>query len=196
MGIEELRVRYDRLHRTTSSINELMPVLMEYGRLCESITELGVHIGQSTTAFLMAQPDELRSIDFKVQPQLYELFEIARLEVDDGGSKPPLWGYRLEDTYWEFCKADSRTINIPKTDLLFIDTTHEYEHLKTELERHYGQVRTWIMLHDTISYGEIGEIPDSRGIMPAIEEFLAEHPEWKMGSHLKYNNGLMILKRV
>lgn len=196
MGLAELKVRYDRLFHTPSSINELMPILMEYARLCESVTELGVDIGQSTTAFLMAQPDSLRSIDLEIHPQLNELFAMGTLEIDDAAGQPPLWGFRMEDTLWEFCKADSRQVNIPKTDLLFIDTIHEYEHLKTELERHHSQVRTWIMLHDTISFGEIGEIPDSRGIMPAIEEFMVAHPEWRMLSHLRYNNGLFIMKRV
>jgi hypothetical protein len=35
-----------------------------------------------------------------------------------------------------------------------------------------------------------------RGLWPAVEEFLAEHPEWKIEKRYTNNNGLTILCRI
>jgi hypothetical protein len=36
----------------------------------------------------------------------------------------------------------------------------------------------------------------NRGVWPAIEEFLAAHPEWILKERFTNNNGLTILQRV
>ena len=35
-----------------------------------------------------------------------------------------------------------------------------------------------------------------KGLWPAVEEFLIEHPEWKLKERYTHNNGLTILQRV
>jgi len=98
---------------------------------------------------------------------------------------------------------------------LFIDTWHVYGHLKRELARWHSSVRKYIALHDTEIDGLRGEtlrnkwnptqqsfetgIPVdeiTKGLQPAIAEFLADHPEWTMLAHYRNNNGLTILARV
>src|SRR5262249_732802 len=81
------------------------------------------------------------------------------------------------------------------TDMLFIDTWHVYEQLRHELALHAGKVRRYLVFHDTTTYGESGEEPGSRGLWPAIEEFLREHPEGSLAAHYEHNNGLTILAR-
>jgi predicted O-methyltransferase YrrM len=180
-----LQERYDRLCATPSSINELLPVLRRYAEQCGSIAEFGVDIGQSTTAFLMAQPKRLISIDVVRKPELDELFGLLH-----GDSY-------IYKTQWFFRLLDSLMCTIPEVDMLFIDSSHCYDHIKSELERHHAQVRRWIICHDTIAYGEFGEAgPPQVGIVPAIEEFLATHPEWIEKEHLKYNNGLLVMERT
>ncbi len=102
-----------------------------------------------------------------------------------------------------------------KTDLLFIDTWHVYGHLKRELDRWNTYANKYIILHDTTVDGEVGEsarhkwdIPKQmlesglsreeieRGLWPAVEEFLALHPEWKLKERYTNNNGLTVLERV
>jgi hypothetical protein len=35
-----------------------------------------------------------------------------------------------------------------------------------------------------------------RGIWPAIQEHLDEHPEWRLAARFTHNNGLTVLERV
>jgi predicted O-methyltransferase YrrM len=87
--------------------------------------------------------------------------------------------------------------------------------MRRELAHHQGNVRRFIVLHDTEIDRTDGEsvrdkhdIPResaefgyteaeiARGVWPAIEEFLAVHPEWEMAEHLENNNGLTVLRRL
>src|SRR5262249_50913089 len=118
-------------------------------------------------------------------------------------------------------EADVLKIEIEPTDLLFIDTWHVYEQLKCELMLHAGKALRFIALHDTETFGELGEDPARvrlawsineavrrrvglrlfrgiarrRGLRPAVEEFLGNHPEWRLAEHFENNNGLTILAR-
>ena len=58
---------------------------------------------------------------------------------------------------WDFFVADTRQLEIEETDLLFIDTWHDYLQLKKELFRHSNKVKKYIILHDTVFYGFINE---------------------------------------
>jgi len=101
------------------------------------------------------------------------------------------------------------------TDLFFIDTWHIYGQLKRELARWHSVVSTYIILHDTTVDAEFGETVRSglnaveqskssgfpleeitKGLWPAVEEFLAAHPEWILEHRYTNNNGLTILRRV
>jgi len=56
-------------------------------------------------------------------------------------------------------------------------------------------VRKYLVFHDTTTYGEVGQVPGSRGLWPAIEEFLGENSEWTLSARVQNNNGLTILAR-
>lgn len=102
-----------------------------------------------------------------------------------------------------------------RPDLIFIDTWHVYGQLKRELELFSQWSQKYIIMHDTTVdeiYGEslrermdilkqhreigfpIDEI--TKGLWPAIIEFLEKHPEWKLEKRYTNNNGLTILSRV
>jgi len=70
MTLEE---RFNKLKATPSSINEHLDTLRNYASRCESVAEFGVDIGQSTTAFLMAQPKRLISVDTCRRPEIDEI---------------------------------------------------------------------------------------------------------------------------
>ena len=86
-------------------------------------------------------------------------------------------------------------MEIEPTDLLFIDTFHVYQQLRRELELHADRVRRFIALHDTTTFGETGEHESSRGLWPAIVEFLAGSSQWRVAARYHNNNGLTILER-
>lgn len=84
---------------------------------------------------------------------------------------------------------------IQDCDMLFLDvdphTAYYYSQL---LEIHSPYVTRFIVLHDTIVYGK--EFNGQPGLIPAVEEFLASNPEWKIAHHHDKQNGLMVLSRV
>lgn len=198
-----LAERYDHLCKTPSSINEHLPVLRHYAYKVQRVAEFGVDIGQSTTAFLMAAPEILYSYDVALHPELAELTRCMEPRGEIGlptlksGEGFFLVNWQSDKlTRWNFLLDDSRTCNIPEVDLLLIDSSHYYDQVKTELSRHHQQVRQFIICHDTVSFGELGEDGRQRGILPAIREFQSAHPEWVEREHLSNNNGLLVLERT
>jgi hypothetical protein len=96
---------------------------------------------------------------------------------------------------FEFKLGDSRTVDIDTTDLLFIDTFHSGIQLWEELTRHHRSVRRWIVLHDTITFGETGENGEP-GLMSAVKSFVTEFPQWSIVAEYLNNNGLTVLGRA
>jgi GT2 family glycosyltransferase len=173
----ELAERYRRACLTPSDIHEHLPLLCALARGCGHVAELGTRTGVSTTAFLFAQPDRLDCYDRVRYPQVEELARLAGR------------------TQFRFRQADVLTVDIEETDLLFIDTRHVYEQLCQELRRHGPKARRYIVLHDTTTFGERGEAPDSRGLWPAVQEFLAEG-HFALERRYENNNGLTVLRRA
>lgn len=173
-------------------IYEHMPVLKQYGEECEHITEMGVRGGASTLALIMSEPKKLISYDIR---STREIEHIMRL----GG----------ESVNHEFIIQDCLTVDIEKTDLLFIDTLHTYNQLTAELDRHEGQVEKYIILHDTTTFARIDELiyehasnivksqeVEKRGLRTAMEDFLFRNKNWEVFEDRTNNNGLTILKRI
>ena len=99
-----------------------------------------------------------------------------------------------------FHKEDTLKAEIPETDLLFIDSLHTYEQVKSELELHASKAKRYIVFHDTILFSERGQDTvdeeHTKGILPAIEEFLESHPEWNIVYNSKEGNGMIVVKKL
>lgn len=173
---------YNRLCEQPSDINEHLPTLMKYASECEHITEMGVRHVVSTFALLMGQPKVMISYDINPANGIEAVIQWANAEGID----------------FDFQIGDTTELTIEGTDLLFIDTIHNYNQLKRELELHSDKVRKYLIFHDTTSFEWIGESYegkiDERGIWPAIEE-LIEGGIWEVRERYTNNNGLTILKR-
>jgi hypothetical protein len=181
--------KYQILCNTNSDINEHLPVLKRYAEECEIVTEMGIRYVVSTWAFLSAKPKKIISYDILTGLDL-NIFnsnlEELKKEAEEIG------------TEFQFHLKNVLDIEIDRTDLLFIDTYHEYNQIKKELELHSGKVNKYIILHDTTTFGEFGETfkePNTIGIWPAIIEFLEENKEWCIKEKLTNNNGLTILEK-
>jgi hypothetical protein len=186
MNEKELIDFVGRLSREPSDINEHLPTLLEYGRECETIVELGVRWPTSTWALLASKPKMMKSYDIK---------------------DPSHWGSSIQpviDTAhnigvnYEFIIASSLEIEISNIDLLFIDTVHCYNQLKQELSLHHKGVNKYIIMHDTTSYrirdeGSIAEGCTGEGLWLAIEEFLQKNTNWTIKHEYTNNNGLTVL---
>lgn len=175
-----LELAYAEACRQRSDLNEHLPLLHEYALSCQHITEFGVRFGVSTICFLHARPKFLVSYDVDKKPEaisrLHALAQAAGVE-------------------FSFRALDVRSARIEPTELLFIDTWHVYEQLRVELLVHAESVSRFIALHDTVTFGDVGEAPGYSGLWRAIVEFLYREPEWTIAEHRSNNNGLTILGR-
>ena len=178
---------FNKLSTQSSDINEHLPVLKQYAEECKHITEMGVRSVVSTFAFLMGKPDYLLSIDMN-HPSNYP----------GGEANLDLVKHYANETGVDFMfqLGDTTKISIEPTDFLFIDTWHVYDQVKKELELHADKVSKYIGFHDTTTFATRGETVGHRGLWPAIEEFLSNHPEWVIDIRKNNNNGLTILKRT
>lgn len=162
-----------------SDINEHLPTLSKLASGCKHVTEMGICTGQSTRAFLRHDLTYV-GYDYNIQNGIPELFEAAKNLGKNA----------------VFHKADTRHIAIEETDLLFIDTLHDYGQLKEELKLHADKVKKYLVFHDTTLFEFTNESGGDGGLWPAIEEFLKEHPEWKIKKRYTNNNGLTVLRRT
>lgn len=171
---------FNRSRSICGDINEHMLRLAQLARECEHITEFGVRTGMSTYSFLHGLSNKPRAI--LRSHDLHDFFNIfairPQLEID-----------------WTFRQASTLDIDpIEPTDLLFIDTLHTYAQVKGELEKHGLRARKYIVFHDTVAFGKVGE-DNGEGINKAIFEWMAANPQWKVAEHYENNNGLTILAK-
>jgi predicted O-methyltransferase YrrM len=179
--------------KTPSDINEHLLTLNEYANKVNTVTEFGTRFGCSTWAFLNSSAKRIISYDLKKTLEVDELIQIAKESNID----------------YTFNELDTLSIEIENTDLLFIDTLHTYQQLSQELLIHAGKVNKYIILHDTITFGNrdmeyVGPISNKisktlqakQGLQIAIDEFLTENKEWKLDKHFTNNNGLTILEKI
>jgi hypothetical protein len=188
-------------------INEHVPTLVQYGRMVQSITEMGVRFGWSTRSFLFARPKRLVSID---------KFEWNSIHQAGGNASPGNSQFkRYQELYrgvvdFSYVLGDTTRISpIEGTDLLFIDTFHHRSCLEKELDLHGGSARRFIILHDTETFGEIGQADSSRtfvawdaaaepgsGLRYAVSSWLVGNPAWRVREVFTNNNGLTVLEKV
>lgn len=187
-----------------SDINEHLLYLERLARNCESVLECGVRSVVSSWAFLNGlvkntKDKTLHSCDLERSQNINEL-ETA---CNQNG------------VTFVFHNCSDLDLPDKKYDMVFIDTWHIYGQLKRELAKFHKMAIKYIVMHDTEVDGLYGEtirlgwnalhqsmetgIPIEeivKGLKPAIEEFLAEHPEWKIKDHFTHNNGLTVLERI
>jgi predicted O-methyltransferase YrrM len=167
--------------RKTSDINEHLPMLSFLAEQCDHVTEFGVRTGESTLAFLHGlrgkHDAHLRSYDINDDYRVKQSFQ------------------PLTKTDWIFVTASTLTISkIEPTDLLFIDTLHNFTQVSQELALHGDQSKRWIAFHDTETFGTVGD-DGGEGINKAIHEFMDARPEWRVVYHTHRNNGLTVIER-
>ncbi len=132
--------------------------LTRLAREADTIVELGVREGVSTWALLDGLPAD---------GHLYSV-DLARAGIPPRVADDPRWTYIIGDDL-----DPSVQDQLPKqADLVFIDTSHEYDHTVTELAFALSLSPRWIVMHDYIL----------EPVQRATDEFCALH-QWAVVAH-------------
>ena len=178
--IEQL---YNLSHYTQSDINEHLPTLYKYAKLCDTIAEFGVRYVVSSFAFAHARPKKLICVDISNNENITNFINLCRKENINA----------------VFDHASTLSYELEEVDLLFIDTLHSFNQLTQELKLHADKVKKYLIFHDVISFGnkneDDGQVGENCGLVPAIRNFLKENPNWKELETYTNNNGLTVLHR-
>lgn len=83
---------------------------------------------------------------------------------------------------------------IPETDLLILAQVHTADRVYEELSRFAPQVRRWIVVQGTSTFGEAGE-GGRQGLLPGCRKYMQEHPEWRRVYQADNQYGLTVLSR-
>ena len=170
---------------TPSDINEHLPTIRKCAEECDVVVELGVRCVVSTWAFVAAKPKQLISVDIKHPSEFgaaNAIDMVSTLCMEQG-------------TNFEFILGDSRKVNLPEHDLLFIDTLHNYDVLREELANQSIKTKKYIIFHDTTTFGNRDESGGGKGLNPAISEFISINPKWSIKYVFTNNNGLTVLQK-
>jgi hypothetical protein len=170
----------DRL-KHNSDIAGHLSALRRYAAQSSSIVEFGPVRCNSTYTLLSGRPKKMRCYDIeRFEPQFSGVEKAASLCGID----------------FAFLIQSSTSEVIDPCDLLFIDSTHYYEHCRRELEMQGSRVRRWIILHDTTEFEFTDENRQGRGLWPAIEEFMASTRQWRILERFTHCHGLTVLERL
>ncbi len=165
-------------------MQHLMPILRGYSSKCDHVTEFGVRRGRSTIALLAGGARRQISYDKEITDRARRIEAAAVREGRD---------FRL-------VQGHTLRIEIEPTEFLFIDDRHTRNHLSKELEFHADKASRYLAFHDVVLFGFRDQFknasdPPPRGLIPAIMEFMSEHPEWRVDRWVHGGEGLLILKR-
>ena len=157
-------------------IFEHMPTLRRYAEQVSHITEFGTRSGNSTTAFLAGLATNGGNL---------VSYDIAQTDFTPPAIPGVTWRFTQQDT-------GAKDLQIAPTDLLFIDSLHEYDHIMREF-RHAQMASRWIIMHDTgVDWIKCG----GRGVIDALTAFLSRHRGWRIKEQFENCNGLTVLERV
>jgi len=205
--MEIIRTRFNELCAKPSDIHEHLPTLYHYARECDSVIETGVRGCVSSWSLLYGLLDS----DRKSKKRLV-LNDIQECHVDTIMDASSALSDKIHvSSAW----VSNLLLEIDEpVDMVFIDTYHVYGQLKRELAHFAPHTQKYLVMHDTTIDGITSEsvrnkhdIPSkmletgyseyeiTQGLWQAVEEFLADHPEWTLLERYENNNGLTVLAR-
>ena len=173
--------------------------LREYGQDCSVIHELGVREIGSSWAFLTGLADKGNAMvtitedrNQLIMSPITALVSIDHVHPDKFGGEGTLAEFQKHaqenNIHHEFIESSSLDVNIENSHCIFFDTDHTYSQLSQELQLHGNKSNKYLLFHDTLGC--------AHGIVPAINEFLEEYPEWLVFDHSLEAQGMTSLARL
>ena len=204
---EYIKNRFTHICNSYSDIHEHLPTLYNYAKECNSIIECGVRGCVSSWAFVLGLIDNKNNLSKKIILNDIEVCDIDDLLCNTKNI------YNLQVEY-KWCSDLDLEVD-GNVDLVFIDTLHVYGQLKRELEKFSKITNKYIIMHDTTVdeiYGEcirlnlniekMSKITNythdelTKGLKPALDEFLLNNNDWVIHDIFINNNGLTVLKKI
>ena len=196
----------NRYRNCSLDIMEHLPTLYKYAKECDSVFETGVRGCVSSWAFLYGLLDNNTETKKRLFLNDIDLCDVSELLILSS-----LFNNIDVKCEWK----NNLLLDINETyDITFIDTFHIYGQLKRELEKFSKITNKYIIMHDTTIdeiYGEtargnydinhLSQITGfpcyeiTKGLGPAITEFLEANPEWYLKEKYTNNNGLTVLAK-
>jgi cephalosporin hydroxylase len=198
---------YDETCKRGCDIQPYQSLLSEFAQKCSHVTEMGIgpfHLGLNSTWCLL---HGLSKSQFPNNQKKY-------ISIDwDNANTNIIHAEEVSNSIgidFKFIVANSIEIEIEKTDLLFIDTDHRYQHLMKELKMHSPNVSKYIVMHDTSgkygewedwpydheNRGELRNSPEKYGLWPCVVDFLKENTEWEISVRGQEGNGMTVIQRI
>jgi len=139
----------DRENNRDSSEEDVIKLLYNIIRQTKSKTIIEIGIYHGAASLSMAQ-----GINENGGGEIH-LVDISREFLKEVGSKisEKKWKVTVHQHYVQLNKKND-TINLPKTDVLFIDSCHTYEAVKNDMRQYQPLVSPggFLILHDTIQH--------------------------------------------
>jgi len=186
-AVETIETLYETFKGKGAAMCYHMEALRELAGECSVAVEFGVRGAYSTIA-LLAGNTTLHSYDVEVLHKHERTHRRIKEAV----------GHR-----WEFNLESSLTCDLPTpTDLMLHDSLHNRAQVREELGRHGDKVGRFIVFHDSISHGVVGQrvscgpgVDGIGGIRIAIDKWMVRNREWRIRSHEVRKAGLLVLER-
>jgi hypothetical protein len=179
-SIEELYQWVRRIPRDLNEHSEQLKVVAYNSRHVTEFTKRR----ESTLYFLAGRPEYLISYNAEGTDPMMTV--IKNTVVRDTGEEGHI-SFTINTG-----NVDSLLVDIDETDALFLDTEANYVRLSEELKKHSSKVRKFIVIHDTMINGELGD-DGKLGLNYALREFVKENPQWKVYSFSPAQYGLTVL---
>lgn len=168
--------KFEELKNTRSDINEHLESIYQHTKGCNVAVSLGVSRGYSAFALMLGCQNHI-TVDPNPNAEALNLLN------DYFGSKSKV-----------IIQETSQEINLAEFDVLFIDYVHTADCVESELKAHAHKVKKFILLHDTSTFGDIGE-DGKEGIKKPIADFLLKNEDWRIVYIENKNNGMIILAK-
>lgn len=182
MTLDEIYNELSKPGPHSDNVIEHLPTLTSLASQCDHVTELGFKFGTSFSAVLKGKPK--RAISYG------ENIPIIALKVWEQADIPNKHTVSILET------SNLPNIDIEETDLLLLDNFNSYKRLKKVLELNGDKARKYILIHNTVCYGRVGDDAYTPGLMQAILDFISTRNNWQEYFHHTNNNGLYCLRRV
>lgn len=167
---------YEKFKSLPRDLNQHMPMLRELASECESVCEFSKR-RESAAVWIVSgtKKVELHNLELQdsdLRAAVEEAKDRVSIKADNGNT------LQIND--------------IDDCDLLFFDSVHHADRLRTELSKFAASVSKFIVVRGTGNFGVTAE-GGGEGLFAAMREFVFDNPQWFVYYHTSTQYGITVL---